>query len=316
MLRARVRLPDGHVLASDSVDIARTAPAGSTVWVDLVATSAVGLAPLQEWRFHPLALEDCVHEQRRSKYERFPGHDFLVLHALDASTVDDLDTLAVRVFYRPGLVVTVRQAPCTAIDTVAAIFATEPDRVAAGAEGVLHALIDGIVDEFMPLLHTWEEELDRIEREMDRDHDASHIDELVEVRRRLLVTLRQMRPLQEIVRRLTDGADTSDATRVYFRDVLDHIDAIMDTTNLLKEVCDGIMRLHMERTNERLNRVMKYLAIVSTLLLPMTVISGVFGMNFDIIPTAHAEWGFYGAIAMMVASAGALLVWFRRKGWA
>lgn len=315
MVRTRVLFPDGHVQSGDSVEVARSAPPESTVWVDLVATTEIGLAPLRDWRFHPLALEDCIHEQRRSKYERFPDHDFLVLQALDHSTEDDLDTFPIRVFYRPGLVVTVRQLPSPALDAVAKVCLEDPARVAGGADRVLHALLDAIVDEFMPLLHAWEEELDRIELLMEKDRETSHIDHLVEVRRRLLVTLRQMRPLQEIVKRLIDGPETSETSRVYLRDVLDHIEAIADTANLLKEVCDGVMRLHMERTNERLNRVMKYLAIVSTMLLPMTVISGVFGMNFDVIPTAHAAWGFYGAITMMIASTGGLLFWFRRKGW-
>ncbi len=316
MVRTRVLYADGHVQTEDGIECARRAPAGATVWVDLVATTEIGLAVLPpEWRFHPLALEDCIHDQRRAKYERFPGHDFLVLQALDQSTDADLDTQPVRVFYRPGLVVTVRQAPCAAIDVVARLCTEDPDRVGGGADRLLHALLDAIVDEFMPLLHTWEEALDGIEDQMEEHPEQPQIERLVQVRRRLLVTLRQMAPLQEIVRRLMDGPDTIESSRVYFRDVLDHIEAINDTVHLLKEVCDGIMRLHMERSNERLNRVMKYLAIVSTLLLPMTVISGVFGMNFDVIPTQHDRFGFWSAVALMVASAAGLLGWFRRKGW-
>lgn len=112
-----------------------------------------------------------------------------------------------------------------------------------------------------------------------------------------------------------DSPDTDENSRIYYRDVLDHIDAVYDTTGLLLEVCAGTLQLHSNRANERLNAVMKYLAIVSTLMLPMTVISGVFGMNFDVIPGAHHQAGFWSAIGLMVASALALIFWFRHRRW-
>ena len=316
MVRTRVLHSDGHVQVTDTIAAARSPAPGATIWVDLVASTEVGLATLlPEWRFHPLALEDCLHEQRRSKYERYPGHDFLVLQALDRATTDELDTIPIRVLVKPGLVVTVRQRPSSALDHVAALFAEDTERVGQGSDRVVHALLDAIVDEFMPLLESWEAELDAIEDRMGARPEENPVEAIIAMRRRLLNVLRQMAPLQEVVRRLQDGTETTESGRIYYRDVHDHIVAVTDSAVLLKEVCDGLMRVQTERGNERLNKVMKYLAIVSTLMLPMTVISGVFGMNFDVIPTAHAEQGFWGALAMMLASALVLVLWFVRKGW-
>ncbi len=316
MVRTRVLHADGHVQVTDTIAAARAPAPGDTIWVDLVASTDVGLATLlPEWRFHPLALEDCLHEQRRSKYERYPGHDFLVLQALDRTTTDELDTIPIRVLLKPGLVVTVRQQPSTALDHVAALFAEDTERVGQGADRVVHALLDAIVDEFMPLLESWEAELDAIEDRMGVRPEENPVEAIIALRRRLLHVLRQMAPMQEVVRRLQDGPETSEVGRIYYRDVHDHIVAVIDSAVLLKEVCDGLMRVQSERGNQRLNRVMKYLAIVSTLMLPMTVISGVFGMNFDVIPTAHAEQGFWGALGMMLGSALILVLWFKRRGW-
>ena len=300
----------------DGLELARSAPKGSTVWVDLTASTAEDLAVLaDEWQFHHLAIEDCIHEQRRSKYERFPAHAFVVVHALDPTTQDDLDTLALRIFVRPGLVVSVHQHPISAVNRVEALLRDDPDRIGHGADRVLHALIDAVVDEFMPLLERWESQLDGLETRADKHRDVSVMDEVVALRRNLLVMRRLMLPQQEVVRRLMDNTDTTAPGKIYFRDVLDHMDALADSAQLLVEVCHGMIQVQVERVNERLNKTMKYMAIVSTLLLPMTVISGVFGMNFDVIPNQHSSLGFYGAIAMMVVSALILMVWFRLRKW-
>jgi magnesium transporter len=119
----------------------------------------------------------------------------------------------------------------------------------------------------------------------------------------------------EVVQRLRDNLDATDAARLYYQDVIDHIDGMADTAALCVEVLGGWLQQQTDIANDRLNKVMKYLTVVSTLLLPMTVISGVFGMNFQKIPTLDDPLGFWKAIAMMTVSALALMGWFRYKRW-
>ncbi len=317
MVRTRVLLPDGHVQAGEGFALALSAPEGATIWVDMMVSSELGLAAIPaEWRFHPLALEDCLHEQRRSKYERYPTHGFIVVHALDTNTEEDLDTVALRIFVRPGLVVSVHDRPISAVDRIEEVLLNDAERIGLGADRVVYAIIDAIVDDFMPLLDRWEATIDAIELRMEQNRERSALDETVAARHNLLVLRRVMLPQQEVVKRLMDSPETTENGRIYYRDVLDHMDALADSAALLVEVCAGMIQVQVERTNERLNKTMKYMAIVSTLLLPMTVISGAFGMNFDFIPTLHHPWGFYGALGMMVVSALGLIAWFRWRKWA
>ncbi len=316
MVRTHILYPDGRVQVDDGIALARCAPEGCTVWVDVVASSELGLAAIPpEWRFHPLALEDCIHPQRRAKYERFPAHSFIVLQALDTGTADEIDTVSVRVFVRPGLVVSVHDRPVSAIDRVDKLVLSDSDRVGFGAERVLHALVDAVIDEFVVVLDRWEDRIDQLADLALADEDRQVVPQLVSMRNHLGLLRRSLLPQREIITRLRDGLDEKDPGRHYFQDVLDHIDAVIDTAALLAEVCSGALQVRSDHINENLNRVMKYLAIVSTLLLPMTVVSGVFGMNFDVIPTTHDPLGFWGAILLMVASAAALVVWFRVKRW-
>ena len=238
-----------------------------------------------------------------------------MLQALDTGTSAAVDTTAIRVFVRPGLVVTVRPGPCTALERVERLLVDDRERVGDGADRVVHTIVDAVVDEFVKLLDEWEDRVDALGPVAAEEGDRHAVHAIVSMRRDLAIMRRTILAQKEVVQRLRDGLEERDPRRLYFQDVLDHVDATLDTAALLTETCTAALQLRSDRINEGLNRVMKYLAIVSTLMLPMTVVSGVFGMNFDVIPTAHAPAGFYGAIGLMLASALVLVGWFRWKRW-
>lgn len=319
MIRTSVLHSDGRVERDVPVTEAYRPPEGSTAWVDMEEPTAEELQLLSErWKFHSLAVEDCIHRQRLSKFERYPTHGFIVFHGLDRSTPDvPLDTIAVRVFLRPGLVVSVHPKGSGALEHVWDVLKLYPERVGSTAERLVHAIMDAIVDDFMRLLYDLEERVDLLEERAYQAGDRAIAGDLVRMRRDLLYVRRVVLPQREVVRRFIDTEDTTFTSegRVYFRDVLDHIEVIHDTTNLLLEVCNGALQIRSEIINARLNTVMKYLAVVSTMLLPMTVISGAFGMNFDVIPLSHDPHGFGYAVGMMLVSALALLVVFRVRRW-
>ncbi|MDP2310092.1 MAG: magnesium/cobalt transporter CorA [Pseudomonadota bacterium] len=319
MIRTHILYDDGRVDCDASPETTQSPPPNATVWVDLLAPTPEELKLLSElWQFHPLAVEDVTHLQKRSKYERYPTHGFLVTQALDRTTANDpLDTVPISVFLRPPLVVSVRPKNVAAVDKVVQALATYPERVGSHADRLVHALVDAVIDEYTVTLYEFEERVDALEAQATRSHELSPVEELVRVRRDLLMLRRMTLPQIEVVRRFVDAepAELGGAARIYFRDVLDHLAIIVDQTNLLLEVCNGTLQVHSNASNERLNKVMKYLAIVSTLLLPMTVISGIFGMNFDVIPIAHQVYGFWMAVGMMLMSAVILLGVFRVRRW-
>ncbi len=294
------------------------APPGTSLWVDVEDPHETDFQVLlTEFHFHKLAVEDCSHVQRRSKYERYATHTFVVINALDRTTEQDpLDLVAICMFIRPGLVVTVRPKAVRALDNLLENIQRDSDRSVSTTERLLHAIIDAVVDEFLPLLDTYEEELAALQARVGAPGTAVP-DRLVTIRHELLVVRRIILPHIEVIRRLTDPDtnDVSSESRLYFRDVLDHAMIVNDTDTLLLEVVNGALQLHSNVVNERLNEVMKFLTIVSTMMLPWTVISGLFGMNFDVIPTAHFEYGFYTAVLAMMACGAALLSYFRRRGW-
>jgi magnesium transporter len=319
MMSTHLLHSDGRIEWNTRHDLALTCPQNTTVWVDIEVGEEQDIEALEslklQWSFHPLAIEDCVHPQSRAKYERYPNHDFLVLLGLDHATEAPLDTLPICVFLKGRLLVTYRSREVRAVETVKKRI--QGDGIIAGADRLVHALLDTLIDEFIPLLDEYESSLDELEHQAIQSARAEILDQLVKVRRDLLHIRRILGPFQEVIRRYTDeerGEVEADC-KLLFRDVQDHILAIQDLVSVRLEICNGAIQTHNNATNERLNKVMKYLAVVSTLALPMTIISGIFGMNFDVIPTTHHANGFYSAIIMMFSVAAVLLGIFRWRRW-
>lgn len=308
--------PEGAATPRSGWPAENAAPAGWTLWVEVEDPTADEVAELgKRWAFHHLALEDCRNQQRRAKYERYATHSFLVALALDQRTAEALDTTAIRIFLQKGLVVSVHEADMPCVESIRKAMARDTRQVGFTPGRIAHALVDSAIDEFMPLLDEFEERGESLEKQATLEPAPHLVDSLIGLRRDLLTLRRITVSVRESTSRLMDSQETTEDDRLYFRDVLDHILAIGDAVTVQLEVCNGALQVHSNMVNERMNQVMKYLAIVSTFLLPMTVISGVFGMNFAIIPTTQAPWGFWLAIGMMVASAVGLLWYFRRRGW-
>jgi magnesium transporter len=285
-------------------------------WVDIDGLTAEDAALLgARFGFHPLAVEDCVHPQWRAKFERFPSHAFLVLQPLDRATSEALDTRGFCVFVRGNLIVSVRQGASIPTGALLSRIREWPERLATPGERVVHAIFDVIVDEYTEAVWALEARVDGLDAQAGRA-DAQVMDPLVRVRRELLTLRRLALPQREVIRRFVDAdAEVSPAARIYFRDVLDHIELVHDETNLLLEVTNGAMQLHASAIDNRLNASMRYMAIVSTILLPMTVISGAFGMNFDHIPWQHVHGAFEATLVAMFVLAAAFVGFFKWRRW-
>lgn len=319
MVTGHLLYADAHAACDVPLSAALDPPPGASVWLDIEAPDRQDIALLlEEFRFHPLAVEDVQHHQKRAKFERFPTHEFVVLTALDRTTRDDLyDVVPIGVFLRPGLVVTVRPKRITCIERVRDELGRDPSRVGNTNERVLHAMVDALVDELGPLVDDLGDRLDQLEARTSLDASRGLFEDLLLLRWHLLQLRRLILPHVEVLRRLLDRPEheLGGEPRAYFRDVLDHLLVVGDEVQVLLEVANGALSAHANTLNERTNETMMVLAIVSTLALPFTVLSGIFGMNFDVIPAAHAPWGFLGAVSVMVLSALVLLAYFRRRRW-
>jgi magnesium transporter len=137
------------------------------------------------------------------------------------------------------------------------------------------------------------------------------------IRKDLMLLKRNTTPVRDLVAAIlrSDNPLLNDNTTKYYKDVHDHIMQANDLVDNYRELVNTLQEMYFNNINLRMNEVMKTLAILTTVMAPATVIGGIFGMNFDIIPYAHHEWGFYGTVVVMVAIPIIMIWWFRRRGW-
>lgn len=185
------------------------------------------------------------------------------------------------------------------------------------ADYLLYTMIDLIVDNYFLVMEKLGEEIELLEEELIRRSNNRSLIKINQLRKELIILKRNIAPVRDLVNSIirSESELLEDTTTKYFKDVYDHIVQAYDLSENYRDVLMSMQDLYINNVNLKLNEVMKVMAIVTCLLAPATVIGGIFGMNFDIIPYAHHQWGFYFAVGLMLAIPVWMLWQFRRRGW-
>lgn len=186
-----------------------------------------------------------------------------------------------------------------------------------GADYLCYSMLDMIVDHYFVVMEKLGERIELLEEEVIRYSNNRSLARINQLRKELIVLKRNMAPVRDLVngfiRSESDFLD--DRTTKYFKDIYDHIVQANDLSENYRDMMMNLQDLYLSNLNRKTNEVMKVMAIVTCLLAPATVIGGIFGMNFDIIPTAHNQWGFYTAVGLMLCIPLLMLFIFKRRGW-
>jgi magnesium transporter len=186
-----------------------------------------------------------------------------------------------------------------------------------GADFLCYTMIDMIVDNYYMVMEKLGDRIEAIEDEIIRNSNKRSLARINQLRKELIVLKRNMGPVRDLVggflRSESDLLD--DRTTKYFKDVYDHIVQANDLSENYRDMMMNLQDLYISNVNLKTNEVMKVMAIVTCLLAPATVIGGIFGMNFDVIPTAHNQWGFYTAVGFMLLVPLLMLWIFKKRGW-
>ena len=186
-----------------------------------------------------------------------------------------------------------------------------------GADYLCYTMLDLIVDNYFFVIEKLGERIEVLEENIIRTSNNRSLAQINQLRKELIVLKRNLAPVRDLIGGIirSESELLEDRTTKYFKDVHDHITQAFDLSENYRDVILSMQDLYINNVNLRMNEVMKVMAIVTCLLAPATVIGGIFGMNFDIIPTAHEEWGFYTAVGLMLFIPCVMLVVFYRRGW-
>lgn len=308
--------------ALPSVDaIADVAGRPGLLWVDVNGvhdTEAVARLGAM-FDLHPLLLEDVVHTHQRPKAEVHGSHLFLVLKMiLPGEEPPDIEVEQVSVVVGTNFVLTFQERARDTFDPVRRRLADPSSRLRGrGPDFLAYALVDTIVDGYFAVLEDIGDRFEALEDDVLASPDSDTLERVYGVKRTLTELRRVLWPLRDAVAALGRG-DTGivqESTHPYLRDLQDHVIRVIETVETYRDTAATLLEMYMSSVSNRLNEVMRVLTVIATIFIPLSFLVGVYGMNFTNMPELGWRWGYPAVWAVMGATAGGLLLFFRRRGW-
>jgi magnesium transporter len=293
---------------------------GCFVWVALKDATAEELQEMQEeFDLHELAVEDARHGHQRPKIEEYGDSLFVVLHTAEYTATDEIKLGELDVFVGRNYVLSVRSRTERGFKEVRARAEREPELLQFGSGYVLYALMDAVVDRYFPVLDAIESELERIEERLFQDSSSprDNIEALYYVKQQL-TTLRHLTgPVQEHTGKLFGGRvpGVCHGLQEYFRDVYDHVVRINQSIDAARETVNTAIQVGLAMVNMGHGEITKRLAAYAALVAVPTMIAGVYGMNFEVMPELKWTFGYPLSISAMVVIDAVLFFRFRKAGW-
>ncbi len=322
MTTIRVSVLQNGALRQGGVELIDTwrADSDDRLWVDMQEPVHEIVEPLLEERFgfHELAAEDSLSATTLPKYDSFPTYDFFIFRTVDVNVSSHAaETYKIAAFLGRNFLFTVHRRPLAAIDDVCNRLPGDRRILERGTDFLLYSIVDRMVDAHFPLLEQIEEAVDDLQDRIFDNAEPSHLDELLHLKRDINVLRRHSLPQRELLNQISrgDANFVQQQHLIYFRDAYDHMFRISETIDVDRDQMTGAMDAYLSVVANRTNEVMKVLTIFSATMLPLTLIAGIYGMNFRDMPELHSRHGFAFAMSLMAVTAAIMIAWFVRKGW-
>lgn len=312
--------PDGPARAFPTLEASGwSAGQGSAVWVDLEEPTPAELELLADpFRFHPLAIEDCLTPEHQPKVELFGDVTFVIVRGIDFNPpVAEFQTLKLAAFLGPDYLVTYHRRPMRSVRTVHDKLAAETGPAFRGPDYLLYEILDHLVEFYFPILDGVEEDIDAIDADLFSNGTPEVLDRIHASRRHVQEVKRALAPHREVFGRLARGEThgVTAATTPFYRDLYDSTLRLVELADSYRDLLASSFDAYLSIVSQRLNEVMKVLTIFATIMLPLTFIAGVYGMNFETMPELGWRYGYPIVWGIMIAIAGGLLWFFHRRGW-
>ncbi|GIO33595.1 MULTISPECIES: magnesium/cobalt transporter CorA [Paenibacillus] len=288
------------------------------MWVDFNAPTEEESALLTTYfHFHPLAVEDCLHVLQRPKLDNYEDLQFFVLHAIDPET---LQVEEVDLFLGQDLLVSFHSKELEEVDEAwKEIIQHAHDRKiwSRGPVSCAYNVMDKLVDKYFPGVFTIEDELAELENRGSKESVDDLMRQVFELRGRLLKLRRTVVPMRDLLYRVVNSQHVQSSTehKVYFGDIYDHLLKLTDMIEADREMTADLRDSYISLNSNRMNAIMKTLTVITTVFMPLTLIAGIYGMNFTNMPELGWKYGYPAVLVLMFALAVGMVLWFQRRGW-
>jgi len=297
----------------------------SLLWIDFVSEPSETTLPiLQSFKFHHLAIDDALQETHAPKIDDWGDYLYIVLnymHLVKATDPWDTEIDELDIFLGRNYVITHHDNPVDSIDETWDICQRDPRYAKDGPDHLLYKIIDATVMNYMPIIEKIDEEIDWIEDQVFDRPSSQTLARLFTLKRVLLAMRRILLPQREVLNKMArdDFQVIDQKDRIFYRDIYDHLVRLHDVNESLRDLVGGALDTYLSVINNRMNEVMKTLTIITTLFMPLTFVTGFFGMNFFAANPPYENWTlptiFYGTIGLMLLTPIIMFFWMRRRTW-
>jgi magnesium transporter len=297
----------------------------SVLWVDFISEPPESSQPiLEEFGFHPLAIDDALQETHVPRLDDWGEYLYIVFNYMDLdlqredwkTEVDELD-----IFLGKNYIVTHHDHQISAVDETWVVCDRDERNVQEGADHILYRIADHLMSAYMPAVEKIDEAIEQIEDQVFNRPSPRILEKLFALKRVLLAMRRIIIPQREVLNKLArdDYPVIDRKDRVFFRDIYDHLVRLHDLNESLRDIVGGVQDTYLSSVNNRMNEIMKTLTIITVLFMPLTFLTGYFGMNFFEPLGNLTEWTttpvFIITLAVILMLPVVMYFWFRRRTW-
>ena len=289
-------------------------------WIDLEDPTVKEATILEEpFHFHPLAIEDCLAEVHHPKLDDYEAYIFLIVHGIrfDAPT-DTFITRELDIFLGKNYLLTHHKGPMRSISTLREMCSKNlVSSFPKGVDFLIHQILDLLFEHYFPNLDAIEDKVQLIQVEVFEQPTRETLDRIFELKKDVLQLRRICAPQREIVNRLAraEFKVVTPRAAVYFRDIYDNLYRIVEASFSYQDMAQSLFDAYLSAVSNRLNETMKRLTVIGAVMAALTVITGIYGMNFEFMPELHWRYGYLFAWGIMIAVSLGLYYWFKKKDW-
>jgi len=292
----------------------------SVTWVDVGGVHKMEILESfgKQFQLHPLLLEDIANTDQRPKLDDYDQYFFVVMKMLSLNERQDVLVEQVSLVLGRNFVLSFQENGTDVFQSVRERLRAGKGRLRqARADYLLYALVDAIVDQYFAVLESVGEKIESLQQIVVSDPKPETLREIHALKRQLLFLRRAVWPLRDVMNNLSrsEYPFLEQSTKVFIRDVADHVVQIIDTIETLREMVSASLDIYLSSVSYRLNAVMRVLTVITTIFMPLSFIASIYGMNFEHMPELKSEWGYPAVLGVMAAVGVGMLLVFRKKRW-
>jgi magnesium transporter len=290
------------------------------LWVDITEPSEEDIDILTDiFGIHHLAVEDAIFPQNYPKIEEYDGYLFVAVHetAFSSQQENTIDIRELNLMLGPNFVLTIHNEPVNAVAKLFLRCQINSQPVQQGPGFLLHAILDHVVDSYFPLMDQLEKRIEVLEDRVLANAEQSLLEKIADLRKAILTLRNFIQPQRRILSMLGRPGMRfiRPSTSAYFRDVYDHVVRIGDSLDTYRDVLNSTMDVYISVVSQRMNQIMKTLTIITTILMPMSVITSFYGMNIEMPEFKWGLRGYWWVMGLLLLAAAGILLFLKKRKW-